>query len=41
MMSLFDLAKVLPFHYPEERAEAVDYLDSAIREFREMRCGRR
>ena len=31
------LAELLLEHYPEERAEALEHLDSAINEFREMK----
>ncbi len=30
------LAELLPEHYPAEEADAMEHLDSAIKEFREM-----
>ena len=36
-LSRLELAELLLEHYPEERAEALEYLDFAIAEFREMK----
>ncbi len=36
-LSRFQLAELLLDHYPDEKAEALEYLDFAIKEFREMK----
>jgi tetratricopeptide (TPR) repeat protein len=36
-LSRLGLAEVLLDHYPEEKAEALEHLDFAIKEFREMK----
>jgi hypothetical protein len=36
-LSRLQLAELLLEHYPDERAEAIEHLDFAIKEFREMK----
>ena len=36
-MTRFQLAELLLEHYPDERAEAIEHLDFAIDEFRDMK----
>ncbi|HEY96173.1 MAG TPA: hypothetical protein G4O15_14690, partial [Dehalococcoidia bacterium] len=36
-LSRLELAELLLDHYPDEKAEAIEHLDFAIKEFREMK----
>jgi hypothetical protein len=36
-LSRFQLAELLLDHYPDEKAEAINHLDFAVKEFREMK----
>jgi hypothetical protein len=36
-LTRLQLAELLLEHYPDEKAEAIDYLDFAIKGFREMK----
>ena len=36
-LTRLDLAELLLDHYPDERAEAIEHLDFAINEFRDMK----
>ena len=36
-LTRLQLAELLPGHYPDDKAEALEYLDFAINEFREMK----